>query len=103
MDAPARRGISITYCTKCHFRPRAIWLAEELLHTFEDHVSGVTLIPGGGGQFDVRYGDELVFANQVEGRFPETRELRELLAARIDGAPRPRHSALAAEDGAART
>jgi selenoprotein W-related protein len=87
-----RLGISITYCTKCHFLPRAGWVAQELLHTFEDYVSGVTLIPGGGGQFDVHYGDELLFSNKVEGRFPETRELREMLAARIDDAPRSRHA-----------
>ncbi|MSQ31502.1 MAG: hypothetical protein EXR64_05735, partial [Dehalococcoidia bacterium] len=43
-------------------------------------------------QFDVHCGDELLFSNQVEGRFPETRELRELLAARIDAAPRSRHA-----------
>ena len=90
-----RPGISITYCTKCHFRPRALWIAEELLHTFEPYVSDVSLVPGGGGQFDIRYGDDLVFSNLTEGRFPETRELRELLAARIDGAPRPRHAAVA--------
>ena len=93
MEPDPRPGISITYCTKCHFLPRAVWVAQELLHTFQDYVSGVTLVPGGGGQFDVRYGDELLFANREAGRFPETRELRELLAARIDGAPRSRHAA----------
>ena len=92
MDTAPRPGISITYCTKCHFLPRASWVAQELLHTFEDYVSGVTLVPGGGGQFDVRYGDELLFSNQAEGRFPETRELRELLAARSQEAPRSRHA-----------
>ena len=92
MTNASRPGISITYCTKCHFLPRAGWVAQELLHTFEDYVSGVTLIPGGGGQFDVHYGDELLFSNKIEGRFPETRELRELLAARIEDAPRSRHA-----------
>ena len=92
MDTAPRPGISITYCTKCHFLPRASWVAQELLHTFEDYVSGVVLIPGGGGQFDVHYGDELLFSNHIEGRFPETRELRELLAARIEDAPRGRHA-----------
>lgn len=92
MDADPRPGISITYCTKCHFLPRAVWVAEELLHTFQDHVSGVTLVPGGGGQFEVRHGDDLIFDNRAAGRFPETRELREAIAARIDGAPRSRHA-----------
>lgn len=96
-DRAGRLGISITYCTKCHFLPRAGWVAQELLHTFEDYVSGVTLVPGGGGQFDIHLDDELIFANREAGRFPETRELREAIAARIEGAPQPRHSHTAAE------
>lgn len=91
-DNSHRTGISITYCRECNFALRASWVAQELLHTFEDYVSGVTLVPGRGGVFDVRYGDQLIFSNQAAGRFPETRELRELLAARIEDAPRSRHS-----------
>ena len=55
---------------------------------------------GGGGQFDVHYGDELLFSNKLEGRFPETRELRELLAVRIEDAPRGRHAQPAGASGA---
>ena len=87
--------LSITYCRVCHFAPRAAWVAQELLHTFEEHVAGVTLVPGGGGQFDVALDGELIFSNKTEGRFPEMRELREAIAARIEGAPRPRHSSAA--------
>ena len=92
MRATEKPVVSITYCTKCHFLPRAAWVAQELLHTFEDYLGGVTLVPGGGGQFDVRIGDELVFSNLTEGRFPEMRELRELVAARLEHPPRSRHS-----------
>lgn len=88
----AQPTLRITYCRKCHFMPRALWVAQELLHTFEEYVAGVTLVPGGGGQFDVHLDQELIFSNKDAGRFPETRELREAIAARIDGAPRPRHS-----------
>lgn len=94
MDAPhgPLQAISITYCTKCNFLLRASWVAQELLHTFQDYVSSVTIIPGSGGQFDVHYGKELIFSNKTAGRFPETRELREMLMARIEGAPRGRHA-----------
>lgn len=93
MEVPAARpAVSITYCRKCNFLPRAAWVAQELLHTFGDHVAGVTLVPGEGGQFDVAIDGEVVFANRAEGRFPETRELRELLAARLDDPPRSRHA-----------
>ena len=37
-------------------------------------------------------GKELIFSNKTAGRFPETRELREMLMARIEGAPRGRHA-----------
>lgn len=96
----SRPGISITYCRECNFLLRASWVAQELLHTFEDYVSGVTLVPGRGGQFDVHYGDDLLFSNKIAGRFPETRELRDLLSTRIEDAPRSRHArtdAVAAE------
>lgn len=92
MTTRRRPAIRITYCTQCHFLPRAAWVAQELLHTFGEHVAGATLVPGGGGQFDIHLDDDLVFSNKTAGRFPETRELRELLAARIEGASRGRHA-----------
>lgn len=95
MSSPQKPFVSITYCTKCHFLPRAAWVAQELLHTFADSLGSVTLIPGGGGQFDVRVGDELVFSNTSQGRFPEMRELRELVAARLENPPPARHASAA--------
>lgn len=87
-----RPHVSITYCRKCNFLPRAAWVAQELLHTFGEHISGVTLTPGEGGQFDVAVDGEVIFANRDEGRFPETRELRDLIAARVEDPPRSRHA-----------
>lgn len=93
MDDAPKPAISITYCASCHFLPRAAWVAQELLHTFAEHLSGITLIPGGGGQFDVAMDGESLFSNKEAGRFPETRELRELVAGRLTDPPRSRHSA----------
>ncbi|MBI2765852.1 MAG: SelT/SelW/SelH family protein [Chloroflexi bacterium] len=89
----AKLTISITYCRSCHFLPRAAWVAQELLHTFGDFVESLALVPGGGGQFDVHVNGELVFANRDEGRFPEMRELRELVAAFLESPPVSRHHA----------
>lgn len=91
----AKPAITITYCRVCHFAPRAAWVAQELLHTFEEYVAGVTLVPGSGGQFDIALDGDVIFANREVGRFPEMRELREALASRIEGAPQPRHSSVA--------
>ncbi|MFN0147438.1 MAG: SelT/SelW/SelH family protein [Dehalococcoidia bacterium] len=90
MDSPPR--ISITYCTKCNFLPRAAWLAQELLHTFGDSLAGVTLVPGSGGVFEVACEGDTIFSTKSHGRFPETRELRELVGARVEGGWKSRHA-----------
>ncbi|NKB32900.1 MAG: hypothetical protein GKR91_07360 [Pseudomonadales bacterium] len=38
-----------------------------------------TLIPGGGGIFDVKVGDTLIFSKHKLGRFPIDGEIAELL------------------------
>ena len=86
-----RPHVTITYCVKCHFLPRAAWVAQELLHTFAEHLAGVTLEPGGGGRFDIRLDGELVYSTSEAGRFPEMRELRRLVATRLEEPPVLRH------------
>lgn len=85
--------VAITYCQKCHFLPRAAWVAQELLHTFGDLLGGVSLVPGGGGVFEVAIDGETVYSTRSHGRFPETRELRDLVRGRLEGpdVPPPRH------------
>lgn len=85
-------AITISYCVACHFLPRASWVAQELLHTFADHLAGVTLVPSGGGRFEIAIDDEVVFSTKSHGRFPEMRELRALVARRLDNPPRSRHA-----------
>jgi selenoprotein W-related protein len=91
-DAAGRPTVAITYCQQCNFLPRAAWVAQELLHTFGDALAGVTLVPGGGGQFDVAIDGEVLFANKEQGRFPETRELREAVGERLEGGWQSRHA-----------
>jgi selenoprotein W-related protein len=87
----AKPRVSIAYCQKCHFLPRAAWVAQELLHTFGDYVAEVALVPGSGGVFRVDIDGEEAWSTQAQGRFPEMRELRAALRERIEGAPPPRH------------
>jgi selenoprotein W-related protein len=79
MDAPNRPRIEIEYCTQCRWLLRAAWMAQELLSTFEHEVGGVTLIPGGGGVFDVRVEGTRIWSRQQEGRFPDIKELKQLV------------------------
>lgn len=48
-----------------------------------EHLGEVALVPGDGGIFEVRVDDELVFAKSEAGRFPESKELKQLIRDRV--------------------
>ena len=75
--------IEIRYCRKCRFVLRAAWLAQELLFTFEDELGEVVLVPGAGGIFEVSVDGATVFSRGVSGRFPEAKELKQLVRDQI--------------------
>jgi selenoprotein W-related protein len=83
-DESTKLTIEIVYCTRCHFLPRAAWVAQELLHTYADFVAGVTLVPAHGGVFEVRVDGEVLASTKTEGGFPEIRVLKERLNALLD-------------------
>jgi len=76
--------VEIEYCTQCHWLLRAAWIAQELLTTFDNDLKAVTLIPGKGGIFEVRLNGELLFARSKAGRFPESKEVKQLIRDKID-------------------
>jgi selenoprotein W-related protein len=84
-------SVAIEYCTVCNFRARAAWLAQELLAAHEGDLASVTLVPARGGVLSVRIDGDLVFSNKDAGRFPEPRDLKDLLRARLGLPPAPRH------------
>ena len=69
--------VEIEYCTQCRWLLRAGWTAQELLTTFQAEIGEVALVPGTGGVFDVRVGEQVVWSRAVEGRFPELKELKQ--------------------------
>ena len=71
--------LEIEYCTGCRWLMRTAWMAQELLTTFEKELGGVTLVPGEGGVFNVRLEGQTIFSRQREGRFPESKELKQLI------------------------
>jgi selenoprotein W-related protein len=71
--------IEIEYCTQCRWLLRAGWTAQELLTTFQAEIGEVALVPGTGGIFDVRVGEQVVWSRATEGRFPELKELKQRL------------------------
>lgn len=71
--------IEIVYCTQCRWLLRAAWMAQELLTTFQDELGEVALVPGQGGVFDIRAGGEVIWSRVEQGRFPEIKELKQLV------------------------
>jgi len=69
--------IEIVYCTQCRWLLRSAWMAQELLTTFEEEISELTLKPGTGGIFEIRANGELVWSRKEQGRFPEITELKQ--------------------------
>jgi selenoprotein W-related protein len=75
--------VEIEYCTQCRWLLRAAWMAQELLTTFESELGGVLLKPGTGGIFEVRLDGKTLFSRKDTGRFPESKELKQLIRDRI--------------------
>lgn len=72
--------ITLEYCPKCGWLLRAAWMAQELLTTFTDDVRGVLLQPAEvSGRFSVRIDDQVIFDRKAAGRFPEIKELKQLV------------------------
>jgi selenoprotein W-related protein len=84
--------VEIEYCTGCRWMLRAAWMAQELLTTFQqDAVSrlrSVVLTPNSrqGGVFQVylhatdgSVERELLWSRKLAGRFPESKELKQIV------------------------
>ncbi|MFI5323878.1 MAG: SelT/SelW/SelH family protein [Thermodesulfobacteriota bacterium] len=78
-----KQRVEIRYCSQCRWLIRASWMAQELLETFAIEVGEVALVPGTGGIFEVRIGDELIWSRKEKGRFPDIKELKQLVRDRI--------------------
>ena len=76
--------VEIEYCTQCRWLLRSAWMAQELLITFESDIERLSLVPGSGGIFEVRLNQEVIFSRKQAQRFPESKELKQLIRDRID-------------------
>ena len=74
-----KNQVEIEYCTQCRWLLRAAWLAQELLTTFEQELFAVILQPGTGGIFEVRLNGAVIFSRKDNARFPESKELKQLI------------------------
>jgi len=82
--AESKPRVEIEYCSQCRFILRASWFAQELLSTFGNDLGEVALIPGTGGIFEVRLNGEVLWNKKQMGRYPEPKDIKQLIRDRID-------------------
>lgn len=75
--------IEILFCNQCRWMLRSTWMAQELLTTFPMEIGEVALMPGTGGIFEIRVNDELIWSRKEQGRFPDIKELKQIVRDRI--------------------
>ena len=71
--------VTITYCAKWNYLPRASSLGDELNKNFGAEVE---LIAGGGGIYDIVVDGKKIFSKNKAGRFPEPQEIITLIKGR---------------------
>ena len=64
--------ISIEYCMQWNYEPRALSLRDELSNKFGINSK---LIESGGGVFEIKANDHLIFSKKQLGRFPNQGEV----------------------------
>jgi selenoprotein W-related protein len=72
-------NVEIEYCAQCRFILRASWMAQEILMTFGENITSLCLKPSSGGIFTIRLDDEILFSKKEKGRFPESKEIKQIL------------------------
>lgn len=57
-----------------------------MLPKYKQKIESWTLVPSDGGKFELTLDGELIFSKKKEGRFPENKEILELLDKAMAGA-----------------
>ncbi|GIV68718.1 MAG: hypothetical protein KatS3mg048_2346 [Caldilinea sp.] len=61
----------------------------ELLNLFTPYIRTLTLIPSGGGRFEVLAGDAVIYSKKATGRHAEPGEIARLLQEKLGVRPMP--------------
>ncbi|WP_018610868.1 SelT/SelW/SelH family protein [Segetibacter koreensis] len=76
--------ITIEYCPKCGWLLRAAYMAQEILTTFADDVKSVSLQPAEvSGSYVIYCNDEKIFDRKEQGRFPDIKELKQMIRDKV--------------------
>lgn len=58
-------------------------MASQILNGFKQKVSSLTLVPAGGGCFELTANGELLYSKLKTGEFPNEQDMVELLATKL--------------------
>ena len=85
--------ITIEYCPQCGWLLRAAYMAQELLTTFTGDVKGIMLQPSDtAGRYTISINNKIIFDRKTAGRFPEIKELKQLVRDLVNPAKDLGHS-----------
>jgi len=85
MITELKQTVAIEYCPKCGWLLRSAYMAQELLTTFSTDLGGVLLKPSEtSGTFLIFLNNEIIFDRKEAGRFPEIKELKQLVRDRVN-------------------
>ena len=83
-DQKSKPRISISYCPKCNWLLRSAWMAQEILGTFVEEISEVSLSPSEvPGHFEIRIDGILLWCRKSDGGSPEVKELKKRIRDRV--------------------
>ena len=71
--------LSIEYCNVWNYLPRAASMASELLEKYGMDIKSLTLIPSGGGVYEVEMDGKLIYSKKKTGKFPELKDVTSVL------------------------
>ena len=71
--------LAIKYCTSWGYLARAAGLADAVSSKFGNDVD-VELVPSSGGVFEISLDGKLLYSKQKTGRFPDQKEVEEIMS-----------------------
>ena len=72
-------NLSIEYCNQWNYLPQAASLATKLLDKYGEDIQSLSLIPSGGGVFEISKDNSIIFSKKQLGRFPDENEVFKLI------------------------
>jgi selenoprotein W-related protein len=80
---PAKKNVTIEYCTMCMDLPAALKLADDILKDYQWDLDGLVLQPGGKAVFEVYLNEEKIFSKLDLDRYPTYDEIKTILTERV--------------------